>query len=119
MQYKFVDTQVRHVHVSMVYMYCKASLHSFFLSALGTGATGSLFGAQNKPQTGFNFGSGTTGLGTSAFNAASNTPGGLFGAKPTAFGATAFGTNTGTGLFGATGTLGTATGLNTGTLGTG
>ena len=91
-----------------------------FLSALGAGTAGtSLFGGQNKPQTGFNFGSSTTGLGTSPFNAASNTPGGLFGAKPTAFGGTAFGANTGTGLFGTTGNLGTGTGLNTGTLGSG
>ena len=91
----------------------------FLVAALATGATGSLFGTQNKPQTGFNFGSATTGLGTSAFNAASSTPGGLFGAKATAFGGTAFGASTGTGLFGTTGTLGTGTGLNTGTLGSG
>lgn len=87
--------------------------------ALGTGATGTLFGAQNKPATGFNFGASAGGLGTSAFNTATSQAGGLFGAKPTTFGTgTAFGTNTGTGLFGTTGTLGAGTGLNTGTLGT-
>ena len=93
---------------------------SVFLAGLGSGTTGSLFGTQNKPQTGFNFGSSAGGLGTSAFSAATSTSGGLFGAKPTAFGTgTAFGGTTGTGLFGTTGTLGTGTGLNTGTLGTG
>ena len=77
-----------------------------------------MFGAQNKPQTGFNFGASTTGLGTSAFGAPTGTGGSLFSAKPTVFGTgTAFGANTGTGVFGATGTLGT--GLGTGTLGTG
>ena len=101
------------------YMYKASFCCFFFVAALGAGATGSLFGAQNKPQTGFNFGSGTAGLGTSAFNAASSTPGGLFGAKGTAFGGTTFGANTGTGLFGTTGTLATGAGLNTGTLGTG
>lgn len=91
----------------------------FLLPGLGTAATGSLFGAQNKPATGFNFGASAGGLGTSAFNAATSQAGGLFGVKPTAFGTgTPFGANTGTGLFGTTGTLGTGTGLNTGTLGT-
>ena len=92
--------------------------HLRFLATLGTGTTGGLFGAQNKPQTGFNFGASTTGLGTSAFGAPTGTGGSLFSAKPTVFGTgTAFGANTGTGVFGATGTLGT--GLGTGTLGTG
>ena len=87
--------------------------------ALVTGATGTFFGAQNKPATGFNFGASAGGLGTSAFNTATSQAGGPFGATPTAFGTgTAFGTNTGTGLFATTGTLGVGTGLNTGTLGT-
>ena len=91
-----------------------------FLAALATGTTGGLFGAQNKPQTGFNFGTNTGGLGTSAFSVATNPSGGLFGAKPTAFGTgTAFGGSAGTGLFGTTGTLGAGTGLTAGTLGTG
>ena len=95
-------------------------MYPFLLATLGSSTTGGLFGAQNKPQTGFNFGASTGGLGTSAFGATANTGGGLFGAKPTGFGTvTGFGTNTGTGLFSTTGTLGTATGLGTGTLGTG
>ncbi|XP_078371007.1 nuclear pore complex protein Nup98-Nup96-like isoform X3 [Oculina patagonica] len=90
-----------------------------FGTGLATGTTGSLFGTQNKPQTGFNFGA-STGLGTSAFSAATSQPGGLFGTKPTGFGTgTAFGNSAGTGLFGTTGPLGTGTGLSTGTLGTG
>ena len=94
--------------------------HPCFLATLGAGTTGGLFGAQNKPQTGFNFGASATGLGTSAFGAPTGTAGSLFSAKPTAFGTgTAFGANTGTGMFGATGTLGAGTGLGTGTLGTG
>lgn len=93
---------------------------SLSLATLGTGTTGGLFGQQNKPQTGFNFGTSTGGLGTSAFGTTTSTTGGLFGAKPTGFGTgTAFGTGTGTGLFGGTGTLGMGTGLGTGTLGTG
>ena len=92
--------------------------HLRFLATLGTGTTGGLFGAQNKPQTGFNFGASTTGLGTSAFGASTGTAGSLFSAKPPAFGTgTAFGANAGTGVFGTTGTLGT--GLGTGALGTG
>ena len=87
---------------------------------MGTGTTGGLFGTQSKPTTGFNFGASTGGLGASAFNSATSQTGGLFGAKPTAFGTgTAFGASTGTGLFGNTGTLGAGTGLATGTLGTG
>lgn len=87
---------------------------------MGTGTTGSLFGQQNKPQTGFNFGASTGALGTTGFGAVTSTAGSLFGTKPTGFGTgTAFGGGAGTGLFGTTGTLGTATGLATGTLGTG
>ena len=108
-------------------MYCGENLFdsheikkSCLLATLGTGTTGSLFGQQNKPQTGFNFGASTGALGTTGFGAATSTAGSLFGTKPTGFGTgTAFGGGAGTGLFGTTGTLGTATGLATGTLGTG
>lgn len=90
-----------------------------FGTALGTGSTGSLFGQQNKSQTGFNFGGTPGGLGVSAFGTTTSTAGSLFGPKPTGFGTgTVFGSTTGTGLFGNTGTLGTATGIGSGTLGT-
>ena len=87
---------------------------------MGSGTTTGLFGQQNKPQTGFNFGASTGALGTTGFGTVTSTAGGLFGVKPTGFGAgTAFGGSAGTGLFGTTGTLGTGTALGTGTLGTG
>ena len=89
-----------------------------FLAGLGSGTTDSLFDAQNKPQTGFRFGSNTGSLGTSASSTAASSTSFSLGAKPAVLGTgTAFGGSTGgTGLLRTTGILGTGTGLNTGTL---